>query len=126
MDREFLENLHLPQEAVEAVLQQYGAEMEELSFSRALDDAITAAHGRSGKAIRAMLDLPGLRQSPDREAAIGQALAELKGECAYLFETPAPPYAPGPGAAGVGRRYTMEELGRLPMEEYRAYRQGRR
>lgn len=69
-------------------------------FDAQLNAAIGKAGGRSEKAIRALLDLDGLRASGDRETAIAAALEQLEQENGYLFGgvTP-PPYAAGTGAA---------------------------
>ena len=78
------------------------AQLAELEFDGALKDAITAARGRSVKAIRAELDVDALRASRNREADIKTALEGLKKDSGYLFEsdeTP-PPYAAGPGPGG--------------------------
>ena len=72
-------------------------------FDAALDTAIGRAGGRSEKAIRALLDLEGLRTSADPEGAIAAALEQLEQENGYLFGgiTP-PPYAAGTGAGAPG------------------------
>lgn len=72
-------------------------------FDAALNTAIGKAGGRSEKAIRALLDLEGLRTSADPEGAIAAALAQLEQENGYLFGgiTP-PPYAAGTGAGAPG------------------------
>lgn len=72
-------------------------------FDAALNTAIGRAGGRSEKAIRALLDLEGLRTSADPEGAIAAALEQLEQENGYLFGgiTP-PPYAVGTGAGAPG------------------------
>lgn len=78
---------------------EHRAKLAELEFDGALKDAITAAKGRSVKAVRAMLDVDLLRASKNRETDIRTALEGLKKENGYLFEseeTP-PPYAAGTG-----------------------------
>ena len=73
-----------------------------LEFDGALKDAITAARGRSAKAIRALLDVDALKASKDQSADIKSALEALKKDSGYLFdsgETP-PPYAAGTGTGG--------------------------
>ena len=72
-------------------------------FDAALNTAIGKAGGRSEKAIRALLDLEGLRTSADPEGAIAAALEQLEQENGYLFGgiTP-PPYAAGTGASAPG------------------------
>lgn len=87
---------------LEAKEAEHQAKLQELEFDGALKDAITAAHGRSAKAVRAMLDVDALRSSKNREADIRSALETLKKESGYLFEseeTP-PPYAAGTGTVG--------------------------
>ena len=84
---------------------QHKARLAELEFDSALKEAVTAAGGRSAKAIRALLDVDALRQSKNQEADIRTALEGLKKESGYLFEeekTAPPPYAAGTGSAPVG------------------------
>ena len=67
-----------------------------------LKDAITAAKGRSDKAIRALLDVDALKASKNQTADLKAALEKLKQDSGYLFEsdeTP-PPYAAGTGTGG--------------------------
>lgn len=81
---------------------EHQAKLAELEFDGALKDAITAARGRSVKAIRAELDVDALRASKNQEADIKAALESLKKDSGYLFEseeTP-PPYAAGTGTGG--------------------------
>ena len=77
-------------------------ELDGIKFQSVLDGAITAAKGKSAKAITAMLDVDALRGSEDQQAAINAALEELKKESGYLFDTEGtpPPYAGGTGANG--------------------------
>lgn len=84
-----------------------------LEFDGALKDAITAAKGRSVKAVRAMLDVDALRASKNRDADIKAALEDLKKDSGYLFdteETP-PPYAFGTGTSnGVGTPSSLDAI----------------
>lgn len=87
---------------------EHQAKLAELEFDGVLKDAITAAKGRSVKAVRAMLDVDTLKASKNREADIRTALEGLKKDSGYLFEsaeTP-PPYSAGTGTqpppAGTG------------------------
>lgn len=88
------------------------AQLAELEFEGALRDAVTAAGGRSVKAIRALLDLDALRKSSNRGADIKAALEDLKKESGYLFEEKKeapPPYAAGTGSAPIrGGKYGPE------------------
>lgn len=81
---------------------EHQARLAELEFDGALKDAITAARGRSVKAIRAELDVDALRASKNREADIKAALETLKKDSGYLFESDEipPPYAAGTGTGG--------------------------
>lgn len=81
---------------------EHQAKLADLEFDGALKDAITAARGRSVKAVRALLDVDALRASKNQEADIRAALETLKKDSGYLFEseeTP-PPYAAGTGTGG--------------------------
>lgn len=77
-------------------------ELANMAFDRALEGAITAAKGRSVKAILGELGsdkITALRASKNQEADIKTALEELQKDSGYLFdsgETP-PPYAAGTG-----------------------------
>ena len=62
------------------------AQLAQMAFDRDLDTGITAARGRNGKAIRALLDLEALQGSQNREKDIKTALDTLKQENAYLFD----------------------------------------
>ncbi len=81
---------------------EHQAKLAEMEFDGALKDAITAAKGRSVKAIRAELDVDTLRASKNRESDIKAALEGLKKDSGYLFETEEtpPPYAAGTGTGG--------------------------
>ena len=82
-------------------LEEYkGMDIEGLRKSAAkLDHAITAARGRNGKAIRALLDLDALRTSKDPDKDIAAALTAVQKDNGYMFDTaPTPP----PLATGTG------------------------
>lgn len=76
------------------------ARVAAVQFDAKLDSAIAAAHGRSGKAIRALLDLDALRGSEDPDKDIPAALAALQKDSGYMFDTEE---TPPPYAAGTGR-----------------------
>lgn len=81
---------------------EHQAKLADLEFDGALKEAITAARGRSVKAVRAMLDVDALRASKNQKADIKDALETLKKDSGYLFEseeTP-PPYSAGAGTGG--------------------------
>lgn len=75
------------------------ARVAAFQFDAKLDHAITAARGRNGKAIRALLDLDALRTSKDPDKDIAAALTAVQKENGYMFDTaPTPP----PLATGTG------------------------
>ena len=62
--------------------------------------AIGAAGGRNQKAICALLDLEALAKAEDLKAAAAEAVAAVKAENGYLFESRQPPrYAVNTGKA---------------------------
>ena len=80
---------------------EHQAQLDGLAFDHMLGEAIAAARGRSGKAIRALLEVDTLKASRNQAADIKAALEELKKNSGYLFEQEAPPpYAPGTGTGG--------------------------
>lgn len=91
-------------------------DLAERDFSARLDTAIQARKGRSGKAIRAMLDLDTLRASENQEKDINAALDALTKDSAYLFESATPP----PYAAGTGTQplpVTKESFAKMTYQQ---------
>lgn len=77
---------------------EWQEKLDGMAFDGKIKDAITAAKGRSAKAISALLDMDALRKSSNQDTDIKAALETLQKENGYLFETDPPaPYAPGPG-----------------------------
>ena len=105
MEKEFLEGLGLTEETVAATLERHGQvvkthqeDMARLRFDTRVEKAVTAAGGRNLTAIRALLNEQELQEAEDAEAAIAQAVKDIKKQCAYLFENATPPaYAVGTG-----------------------------
>lgn len=78
------------------------AELTNMAFDRALEGAITAAKGRSVKAIIGELGsekITALKGSKNQEADIKAALEGLQKDSGYLFDSDE---APPPYAAGTG------------------------
>lgn len=130
MKREFLQNLKvgeqpLPKEIIDAIMAENGKdiqaakqsgegweekynqalsdhakELEQLRFDALLREAVSAANGRSLKAITALLDVEALKRSEDPQKAVSDAVDALKQESGYLFQTQTPP----PYARGTGSR----------------------
>lgn len=86
------------------------AKITDMQFDGLLTSTVSAAKGKSAKAIRALLNVDTLKSSKNQEADIKTALEALKKESGYLFEqeqTP-PPYAGGTGTNPVNAKYTPE------------------
>ena len=81
---------------------EWQGKLDAMAFDGKIKDAITAAKGKSAKAIAALLDMDTLRASKNQDADIKTALEALKKDSGYLFddEQIPPHYAPGTGAHG--------------------------
>ena len=90
---------------------EWQEKLDGMAFEGKLKDAITAAKGRSAKAISALLDMDALRKSSNQDTDIKAALDELKKDSGYLFDEgdPTPPYAPGTGRSNISGKYSKEE-----------------
>ena len=97
MDKEYLLEMGLSEESVNHILMTHEQEIAELNFGFQLREAVTAAGGRSQRAIGAMLDLDAIKADQQPQEALKQALKQLKAEHGYLFEDKVPPYAHDPG-----------------------------
>lgn len=77
-----------------------------MQFESLLENSISAAKGRSSKAVRALLDVDALKASKNQSEDTKKALEALKKEQSYLFETEEtpPPFAVGPGTQPPGEQ----------------------
>ena len=91
MDREFLEGFGVEGEALEAILTAHGAALQQQALQHQVAMAIGQAGGRNETAIRALLDMEALSAAEDTQGAVTAAVAALKKENGYLFESPTPP-----------------------------------
>lgn len=89
---------------------EWQAKIDTLNFETKVKDAITAAKGKSAKAISALLDMDALKASKNQEADIKAAIDALKKESDYLFESEQipPPYAGGTGKDPVTGKYDAD------------------
>lgn len=82
---------------------EWQGKLDAMAFDGKIKDAITAAKGKSAKAIAALLDIESLKGSKNQDADIKTALDNLKKESGYLFEddqTTPPPFSAGAGTGG--------------------------
>ena len=107
-------------EAHDQAVSNHQKELEGIKFQSVLDGAISAAKGKSAKAITALLDVEALRGSEDQQTAINAALEELKKYSGYLFDTEGtpPPYAGGTGANGKQPPAAQESLAGALRDRY--------
>ena len=123
--REFLQSIQvgegpLPQEVLEAILEKHGQAVSRVRFEGMLEKQILAFRGRNTRAITALLDTEALSQSQDPEAAVIDALEEMKKESAYLFEqAQLPPfYASGTGTQPQGQQTGPTTLAEALRQRY--------
>ncbi|GLC79234.1 phage scaffolding protein [Lacrimispora brassicae] len=83
---------------------EYETKIADMQFGSSLETAITAAGGRSAKAIKALLDVEALKTSKDQTADIKAAIEVCQKDNGYLFGAAEPINNPvGPtGGAGAG------------------------
>ena len=127
MEQDFIEDLGLDEATAQIIrteqqklIDAYEGRIRALTVDAAVKQAVTAAGGRNLTAIRALMDESALGE--DIEGGARAAVAAIKRENPYLFGT-AQVTAPGTGAPTTAG-YTQEELGKLPLSEYRRYRKG--
>ena len=87
---------------------EWQGKLDAMAFDGKIKDAITAAKGKSAKAIAALLDIEALKGSKNQDADIKTALETLKKESGYLFEdeqTP-PPFSTGSGTGNGDKPLT--------------------
>ena len=91
--------------------------MSELQFSHALDAALSGAKSKNAKAVKALLDMDGLKQNGDDIVGLKEQLEKIKTENSYLFddETPAPTFTTQTSGGGsVGESDTLRKAMGLP------------
>lgn len=125
--QDFIDNLGLDEATAQLVrtehqkvIDAYESRIRTITVDAAVKQAVTAAGGRNLTAIRALMDESAFGE--DIEAGAKAAVAAIRRENPYLFGGMAVT-APGTGAP-TAMGYTQEELGKLPLSEYRRYRKG--
>ena len=89
---------------------EWQEKLDDMTFDGEVKDVITAAKGKSVKAIAALLDLDTLRKSKNRAADLRAAVDVVKQDNDYLFdaEQVPPPYAPNTGKDPVTGKYDAD------------------
>lgn len=80
----------------------YEAKIQQMSFDSALDKALGAAQAKNPKAVRALLNLEGIKLDGDKILGLDEQLTALKTSDAYLFGENAPQNTPGANPPGGG------------------------
>ncbi len=127
MEQDFIDQLGLDEATAQIVraehqkiVDAYESRIRTLTVDAAVKQAVTAAGGRNLTAIRALMDESAFGE--DIEGGAKAAVARVKRENPYLFGGMAVT-SPGTGAP-TPMGYSQEELGKLPLSEYRRYRKG--
>lgn len=88
------------------------AQISELKFDYALSAALTGAKARNNKAVKALLDMNGLKLNDGKIIGLDEQLSQIKEENGFLFESdePAPTIVKGTkgGAGGIGGKKPNE------------------
>lgn len=89
-------------------------QISEMKFDYALSAALTGAKAKNDKAVKALLDMDGLKFNDNDGKIVGldEQLAQIKADNDYLFESddPAPEFVKGTngGSGGVGGKKPSE------------------
>ena len=95
-----MEGLGLEEAAVTAILDAHQKTLAGVNLQHQVAMAIGSAGGKNHKAIVALLDMDALAAEVDVAAAAQEAVAAVKAENGYLFESHQPPrYAKNTGKA---------------------------
>lgn len=93
------------------------AKLEALQFDHALDGALSGAKAKNAKAVKALLDMEGLKFNNGEIVGLKDQLDKLKTDNEYLFEsdTPNPTIIkPTPGATMTGDESLRAAMGLPP------------
>lgn len=97
-------------------------ELEKVQFEHKLESALTGAKAKNTRAVKALLDLEGLKLNKDEIVGLSEQLEKLKEENDYLFESQeenkeGPPAFIRPG--GGGKPEVVEDLGSALQDHYK-------
>lgn len=87
-------------------------QISQMKFDYALSAALTGAKAKNAKAVKALLDMDGLKFNDGKIVGLDEQLAQIKTDNDYLFEsdTPAPTIVKGTngGSGGIGGKKPSE------------------
>lgn len=88
------------------------AQISEMKFDYALSAALTGAKARNSKAVKALLDMDGLKLNDGKIIGLDEQLSQIKEENSFLFESdePVPTIVKGTngGSGGIGGKKPSE------------------
>ena len=87
-------------------------QISEMKFDYALTAALTGAKAKNVKAVKALLDMEGLKLNDDKIIGLDEQLSQIKADNDYLFEsdTPVPTFVKGTngGSGGISGKKPNE------------------
>lgn len=87
-------------------------QISQMKFDYALSAALTGAKAKNAKAVKALLDMDGLKFNDGKIVGLDEQLAQIKADNDYLFESdePAPEFVKGTngGSGSVGGKKPSE------------------
>ena len=87
-------------------------QISQMKFDYALSAALTGAKAKNAKAVKALLDMDGLKFNDGKIVGLDEQLAQIKADNDYLFESdePAPEFVKGTngGSGNVGGKKPSE------------------
>lgn len=87
-------------------------QISQMKFDYALSAALTGAKAKNSKAVKALLDMDGLKFNDGKIVGLDEQLAQIKADNDYLFESdePAPEFVKGTngGSGSVGGKKPSE------------------
>lgn len=102
----------LKAENLETQVNDANAQISEMKFDYALTAALTGAKARNSKAVKALLDMDGLKLNDGKIIGLDEQLSQIKEENSFLFESdePAPTIVKGTngGSGGIGGKKPSE------------------
>lgn len=96
---------------------EYETKIADMQFGALLEGAITAAGGRSAKAVRAMLDIDALKASKNQETDIKAAIEACQKDNGYLFGATEPINNPVGPTQGPALGITKEQFKTMGYKE---------